>query len=135
MPTTRELITEVKKLMEEFPETVYMSDMDMGPNGCNYITGGQNGGSPLQGCIIGQAAQRLEDQSLWEFLREDPYFQYSFADVANEFEFDGLFYDEEINWLSRVQDKQDNRVRWGDIEASIHADLENEYLEESNFLD
>ena len=101
--TIKQIDDELRKLMNEQAEFTYV-DED-GPKGCFYTHGPSNDPHRCDGCIFGQAFQRLGISK--EIIEDDIKNEYIAYAVAN--------------WLPRkkpdywvdIQEAQDNGVAWG----------------------
>lgn len=122
-----ELISEARKLAEEYPDVVYTNLVD-NRTMCSYVHGGPDD----KGCIIGQAAKRC-NQELYELfgtLEAGKSFGIGIFSVLNNDKIDKNYsllkiFSTEIWWLVGVQSKQDegytwsNAVKWADKHYQI----------------
>lgn len=105
------LIKNVRELADEYPDYVYRAD-------CTYISGGPGN----QGCIVGQASVAKmitnpdagvpRDMNKNTFDSIVGHYPEEFTDVTEE----------KVDWLSKVQELQDNEEPWG--QAVEKADSE-----------
>ena len=98
--TAELLVAEVRRLAAENPDATYFRNAST----CSYLHGTAAGGV---GCIIGQAILAI-DPDLRDFLRQVD--GESISAISKRL---GLSYGPEIQWLSRVQFKQDCGNPWG----------------------
>lgn len=103
------LIEKVRCLVSDYPDTAYTGE-------CSYWEGGQNGGSPLCGCLIGQAVQALNDPRLIKPFRLFPTSSFLFvmdkSGITAPYASNPENVRRRLDWLSYVQSLQDNGTTW-----------------------
>jgi hypothetical protein len=99
-----DLIAGARRLAELYPDAVYDNT-----EACLYNRGKVYGGPPVEGCILGQAMREISHDFYAKHcgcrngIRHE-----QFLNVIDRTD-DG----NEIEWLGRVQDKQDAGSTWG----------------------
>lgn len=119
--TPEDVEREIRALAEERPDFVYTAQVSDDPDDvmCGYV-GEQAHSTKGEGCIVGQALQRL-GVTEGDLLAFDG----STATLVIQ-EFTGQDDQESVRWARAVQAQQDQGVSWGDAISFAAATTEEE---------
>lgn len=106
------LIKRVRDLAADHPDAVYNMDPRLGK--CAYTIGEAGGGT---GCIFGQALKDLVAPDMWEeWQRTERRYSTSPGSITDllDCHSDVEIGSDEYYWCQHVQDRQDNKMTWGE---------------------
>ncbi len=118
MTTVPEVITEMRKIATERPDFVYveqpMNEPERRTSGCSYVSASV-GLSEGEGCIVGQALQRLG----FDKAALQPFDGHVASAALTGL---GVTHGEGDYWIDKVQSKQDTGSSWGEAVRLVDAE-------------
>ena len=112
------IIAEIKRLQKEFPGGIYAASMPQEDpvdrvgneiSTCSYSKRRVTKGPRTHGCIVGQAVRNAYPE-LFKIMKRD----HDNDTVSRFLKSVGISHtDNQLDWLSRVQDNQDSGACWG----------------------
>ena len=120
--TMQDVVSEVRKLAQERPDFNYIKQAARGANdsGCSYTGASQTFPNEGEGCIVGQALQRLGVPRERLLLHEGAAGGHVAARLA---EVEGDVRSPEYYWLDHAQSAQDMGFTWSGAVALADGDF------------